>query len=96
MFIENSAAMDEGTINFLFFFIGKVSDSVLLVFGRDLGTGVEISVLPCLLHVKNQAFLAHWENERQRVDCKSKGVCYSSDSKGHCRAAFTSRLVTIT
>lgn len=66
--------MDEGTIK-LFFFIGKVSDSLSLVFERDLGTGGEISILPCLLHVKNQAFLAHWENEKQRVNCKSKGVC---------------------
>ena len=86
--------MDEGTIK-QGFFIGKVSDSLLLVFERDLGAGGEIVILSCLLHVKNQPFLAHWENEKQRVDCKSKGVCYSNDSKDHCKTGFDSRLVTI-
>lgn len=70
--------MDERRIKWGFF-IREVSDSLLLVFERDLGTGGELLILSCLLHVKNQPFLAHRENEKQRVDCKSKGVCYSND-----------------
>lgn len=83
-----------GQLNFIFF-ICKVSDSLSLMFERDLRMGGEISILPCVLHVKNQAFLAHWENEKQRVNCKSKGVCSSSDSKDPCKATFNSTLVTI-
>jgi len=86
--------MDEGRIK-QGFFIGKVSNSLLLVFERDLGTGGDFLILSCLLCVKTQRFLAHWENEKQRVDCKSKVVCYSNDSNDYCKTGFDSRLVTI-
>lgn len=80
--------MDEGRIKQAFF-ICMVSDSLWLVFERDLGTGGEILILSCLLHGKNQPLLAHWENEKQRVDCKSKVACYSNDSKDHCKTGLT-------
>lgn len=47
-----------------------------------------------LLYIKNQPFLAPWENEKPSVDSKIKGICQSNDSKGHCKTGFGSRLVT--
>lgn len=38
----------------------------MLVFERDLGTGGEVLNLPCLMHVKNQPFLAQWENDKSK------------------------------
>lgn len=46
-----------------------------------------------LLHIKNQPFLAPWENEKPRVYCKIKVVCQSNDSKDYCKTGFGSRLV---
>ena len=64
--------MDEGRIK-QDFFIGKVSDSLLLVFERDLETGGEILILSCLLHVKNQPFQPTGRMRSKGLTVRAKG-----------------------
>lgn len=79
--------MDEGRIKQAFFIL-KVSDSLWLVFERDLGTGGEILILSCLLHVKNQPLVAHWENEKHRLTVRAKGSVIAI-TKDHCKTGLT-------